>query len=468
MGLASYNVTMLSLLNRINQLSQAQALSLARLSSGSRINKASDDPAGLIALQQLDAERTAVTAAIDNAQRADAMMTVAEGAMGEISDLLLEIESLAVESTSTGGLTQAEIAANQAEIDQAVQSIDHIVRTTSFNGQRLLDGSLSIRTTVSTGSDNVSDVHVHSRPSSQTSSALYVAVTTAAAKAVVEEYATTSAAQATTISITGALGTATIEITAGQNLSAVAAAINVVSSETGVAASATTNNSALHLASLEYGSDAFVIVQNLSGDDTNFADQSQVSGTDAVVTVNGQTATTSGLEVYHSANGLSATFNLTETGNQAGRTAAIDIQGGGATYQLGTDATGRTTIGVDAPLSHLLGSSDLGYLSSLKTGGANSLSTDANAAVAIARQAVGQVATARARIGAFQSYQVDTAVNSLTATSEGLSSARSLIADVDYAAETAALNRHSILLQSALALFGLVNQQASQVLSFLT
>lgn len=474
MGLTAYstgslnlNANTLALLNTINRIRQAQALSLTRLSTGLRINRAADDPAGMIAIQSLDVELTAINAAINNSQRADAMMNVAEGALEEVSNLLLEVQSLAVASSSSGGLSQSEIAANQSQIDQAIESIDRIVRTTSFNGQRLLDGSLSIRTSISSGSDNISDLHVHSRPSSQSNASMSVSVTTAATKSIVEDYATTSASTATTISITGTEGTAAIEIAAGANLSAVAASINAVTAETGVVASTTANNSALHLSSQSHGSDAFVTVQHISGDSTNYADQSQASGTDATVTVNGMSTTSDGLEVYFSANGTSATFNLTETGNEAGKTAVISLSGGGATFHLGTDLNSRTTIGIDASLSHALGSSSLGYLSSLKSGGANSLASNPTSAAAIAREASSQVAMTRGRVGAFQAYQVETSVNMLTTTQEALTSARGQIADIDYAAETAELNRQNILLQASIALLGIMNNQASQVLSLL-
>ncbi|MFQ6048706.1 MAG: flagellin [Phycisphaerae bacterium] len=468
MALTITNTATLTLLNIISRTTEAQSLSLARLASGQRINQASDDPAGLVAMEALSADLTAVEAAIANNQRTDAMLTTADAALSQVSDLLNEIQSLAIASTSSAGLTAAEIAANQAQIDQAIASIDRIVHTTSFNGQRLLDGSLAIRTSVSTGSDNVSDIRVYSRPSGSQTASLNIAVQSAATKAIVANYATTSASQATTISITGSLGTATISISSGQNLSAVAASINTVTAETGVVASTTTANSALHLVSQGYGSDAFVIVQNISGDATNYADQSRTTGTDAVVTVNGQQATADGLEIFYAANGFSAAFDLTETGNQAGNTAVITIDGGGATFQLGTTSTSRATIGIDSLLTSRLGSSSLGYLSSLATGGANDLDTNIANAVAITRQAITQVSAAQARIGGFQTYEVQTMTNTLTGTQEALTSARSLIADVDYATETAQLNRQNVLLQSAIAVLGLANQQGAQILSLLS
>ena len=77
------------------------------------------------------------------------------------------------------------------------------------------------------------------------------------------------------------------------------------------------------------------------------------------------------------------------------------------------------------------------------------------------------MATARSRIGGFQKYQGQTSVNSLSTAKAGLTDAAGLIGDTDYAAETAELNRQTVLLNTSIALLGLVNQRAASVLSLL-
>jgi flagellin len=77
------------------------------------------------------------------------------------------------------------------------------------------------------------------------------------------------------------------------------------------------------------------------------------------------------------------------------------------------------------------------------------------------------VAAAQGRLGGFQKFTVDTTLHSLNATKKSLEEARSSIADVDFAAETANLNRQNVLLQSATQLLGVANQQTSQILSLL-
>ncbi len=466
MGLSINNGQTLHLLNIINNISAKQNSLLGQLTTGKTINKGSDNPAGLIAVSNMNAELTAVDAAISNGQRADAMLSVADGAMAQVGTLLMEIESLAAASTSESGLSAAELAANQAQIDQAINSIDRIVSTTSFNGKKILDGSQAIR---STGVDatKIKDMNVYSRNSRSTSTSLNVSLDTAATKATISGYATTSAASDTKIAITGKLGAATIDIAAGDALSAVAAKIADAAAQTGVTASA--NGANLSLLSSEYGNSNFIVVEHISGDSTNYTDKDKTSGTDAKVTVNGQSASVDGLEVNFNGGGVSLSFTLTEGYNKGTVTGAesFTVTDGGATFQLGTESSTRATLGIAGLSSDRLGNADIGYLSSIRSGGANSLTKDPSKAVSIIKKAVGQVALGQGRIGGFQKFQIQTSVNALQSTKESLASAKSSIEDVDYAQATSELNRQQVLMSAAMGLLGIANSQSQSILSLL-
>ncbi len=464
MGLTVTNTNTISLLNILNRTSQSQSDTLQRLSTGFKVNRGSDDPAGLIAIQSLNAELTGVEAAIANGQRAKSVMNVADGALKEVSSLLTEIQKLAAASTSSGGLSAAEIAANQAQIDNAINSIDRIVRTTTFNGKSLLDGQQAIRATADTP-NKVGDVRVYSRPN--TSSSQSLAINVASAGAVASATLTTvSAASLGTaeFSITGKLGSATIAVGEDDTFTEIRDRIIAAADQTGVSASIV--GSELRLQSREYGSAAFVSASFISGD-TQFSNISHTKGTDASVTVAGQTAFVDGLRVSFNAGGASGEFTLTAAGNVAGSAGNLTIDGGGLTFQLGTESNTQSTVGFSGLLSHNLGSNVVGYLNTLKSGGANALSQNANNAMAIAKSALSQVATQQGRIGGFEKYQVDTAVNSLNATKLSLESARSVIRDVDFATETAELTKQNVLLQSAISLLGVASQQSGQILSLL-
>lgn len=464
MGLTVTNVNTLSLLNILNGTTADQSNSLQRLSTGSRINRGADDPAGLIVVQSLSAELTGTNAALDNNQRAKSLLGTADAALTEVSSLLSTIQSLAAKSSSSGGLTPSEVAANQASIDNAISSIDRIIGTTQFNGKRLLDGSQSIRATASVPA-KVSDVRVYSRPTTTSNQSLAVNVVAAGAVAsgtLVNNPAAVSAAQ---ISVTGSLGTATISIAAGDTLANIASKVVAAANDTGV--SATVNGTTVRIQSRAYGSNAFVSASYISGDADFATGVAYTKGTDAQVTVNGQAAFVDGLRASYNSNGFSGEFTLTAAGNVAGSAGNIDIAGGGATFQLGTTTNTQSTIGINALFSQGLGDSVTGYLSTLKSGGANDLSKNPGQATSIAKSALAQISTLQGRIGGFTQFQVETSINSLTAAKEALTNARSVIRDVDFAAETAELSKQNVLLQSAVSLLGVASQQSAQILSLL-
>ena len=128
----------------INNASLNQALE--RLSSGLRINSGKDDPAGLIASETLRSGIRAIDAAISNANRADAIIAVAEGGLQEVSSLLLQLENLIDQSANEAGLTPQETTANQLQIDAILQSIDRLAEATAFGDKKLLNGSLAFTT----------------------------------------------------------------------------------------------------------------------------------------------------------------------------------------------------------------------------------------------------------------------------------------------------------------------------------
>lgn len=463
MGITVTNVNTLSLLNILNRTAASQSNTLTRLSTGSRINAGKDDPAGLIALRSLETESRAVDAAITNNQRTDALLGVADNAVGQIANLLDEIQSLAQASANEDALSSDELAANQAQIDNAISAIDRIISTTEFNGKKLLDGTQAISVT-GVDATKISDLKVYNRENSSTN--LTVAVTQSASQAQVTLATTSAATSGTSISISGRLGTVVIDVAVGENLSSVEAKVDAAVAQTGV--SAITSGANLRLRSSDYGASAFVRVNVLSGDTTNYSSGSDY-GRDAIVTVNGQTASSDGLKVNYSANGTSLSFNLT-TGYNNGTVSGSEtftVSGGGATFQLGSDASTRQTIGIDGLFTQQLGSANLGYLSSLKGGGANSVTTNPSNAALIAAEASSQIAKVQGRLGGFQKFQVQTALSQQNASKEALTSAIGVIRDVDYASETAELNKQQVLLQSAISLLGVANQQSSQILSLL-
>lgn len=138
-----------------NQLQQA----LTRLSTGLRINVGKDDPAGLIASETLRSDIVSTQRAITNSERANQMIATADSALGQVSSLLNDIRGLVTEAANAGAMSADQIAANQLQIDSSLEAINRIAQTTSFQGKRLLDGSLDFVTTADTVS-SITDLQI--------------------------------------------------------------------------------------------------------------------------------------------------------------------------------------------------------------------------------------------------------------------------------------------------------------------
>lgn len=120
-----------------------------RLSTLLRINRGSDDPAGLIAAGSLRAELTALEAASANATRAVGVAHVADAALSGVGDLIQRARGDVLEAAG-GFLSDDELQAKQIEVDAALEAINRIGQTTSFAGRHLLtDGSSSNQVTLS-------------------------------------------------------------------------------------------------------------------------------------------------------------------------------------------------------------------------------------------------------------------------------------------------------------------------------
>ncbi len=117
-------------------------LRLQRLSTGLRINRGADDPAGLIVSERIRSDLKGVEQGIKNAEKASSMISTTEAALAEVSDMLNSIRALIVESANTGASSPAERAANQLQIDSAIESITRISNTATFGGLKLLNGTL--------------------------------------------------------------------------------------------------------------------------------------------------------------------------------------------------------------------------------------------------------------------------------------------------------------------------------------
>jgi len=127
--------------SRVANKMQSQAME--RLSSGKRINSAKDDAAGLAIATRMDANVRGLNQAVRNANDGISLAQTAEGAMGNISNILVRMRELAVQAaTGTNGTEDKE--AIQVEVDALVAQIGDIATRTTFNGTSLLNGTTDL------------------------------------------------------------------------------------------------------------------------------------------------------------------------------------------------------------------------------------------------------------------------------------------------------------------------------------
>jgi len=459
------NVTSLIAQRVLQRNNNGVNTSLERLSTGLRINKGSDNPAGLIASENLRAEKAGLAQAIDNAQRASNLIGTAEGGLSEVSALLTEVQSLANQAANTGGLSSDEVAANQLQVDSILSTINRIAQSTSFEGKKLLNGNYDYTTDTPT---NAADVRVNAaRIPDGGSVVVGLDVTTSAQTAHVGKVG--AAADNITIEVAGNQGSEQLTFATGTTATQMKAAINAVKTATGVSASLSTAD--LRVDSVAFGLDQFVSVKVISGTwATVGGSGGKDYGRDAIVKVNGATAAVKGLEVSFRNSNLDVEFSLTTVSNVTNGTGTFTITGGGATFALGSKVTetDKAAIGVASVSTSSLGDSTNGYLATLGTGGANSLSsTNLVTSQRIIDKAIKQVANLRGRLGAFQRFTISSTVNSLGVALENASAAESAIRDTDFASETASLTRSQILSQAATTVLAQANATPQNALALL-
>lgn len=143
----------------------ALSKSLERLSSGMRINRAADDAAGLVISEQMRAQIAGLDQAIDNSETAVAFVQTTEGALDEINSLLIKARELALHAGNTGVNDENQLFADQTELDNLIESITRISTNTQFGTKRILDGSLSGASNLSTGIERVRVGNLANNPS---------------------------------------------------------------------------------------------------------------------------------------------------------------------------------------------------------------------------------------------------------------------------------------------------------------
>lgn len=425
--------------------------SLERLSSGYKINKASDDSSGMAISNRMRAQINALDQASRNAEDSQCIIQTAEGALSEIEALIQRMRELSVQAANDVYTIEDRDAA-QKEINNLMNEVDRIASTTEFNGHGLLDGSL---TRVVTYSENgFSSLSV----SDQVKSGVYQVTVNGTATPATDTISYTIPAEGTnTISINGA----DITIEATDNDATVKQKVVDVCDKLGINVADNGGNS-FTLTTDANGESQFIQVQ-----EAGQPPKAIVRGQNADVTAgSGFSAPTC---VYDGNNvtilddsGFKMQFAIEDSApiNTAVNVTVYDT--GSMLAQIG--ANEHQDIAIDFME---VSCRTLKFKESDGTNLLNVCSQEgAGRAISIFDEAIRSVSSARTTLGAYQN-RLDSTMSSLDVTVENLTDAMSRIRDTDMAAEMTDYTQMSVLSQAATSMLAQANNRPQQVMSLL-
>ena len=399
------NVASLNAQRNLGMSANSLTTSMQRLSSGLRVNSAKDDAAGLSIAERMNTQIKGLTVAARNANDGISLAQTAEGALGKVGDMLQRMRELSVQASNATNSTK-DRAALQSEVKQLTDEIDRVAKQTSFNGQKILDGSFA-GALFQVGANSGENITVGALTNSSASGLSNIEYSTGsvtslnASDATVTGFGTKIAAGGLTIQVGSSSAIDLGEIKAAgsgvERLGQVVSAINNKSADTGVTAFLTKKDDGTY--------------------DLEFASSKLTSATPPVpesITFGGTTG-----------------FSVANTGFAAPTLAA---------------ATGTSKKGIDTV----------------------TVATQKDAWVSLKKidSAIDQVNSARADLGALQS-RFENSVGNIDIQAENLSASRGRIVDADFAKETANLSRTQILQQAGTAMVAQANQLPQGVLSLL-
>ena len=474
---------------------------MQRLSTGLRINSAADDAAGLAIGNRMTTDIRGFAAAVKNANDGISLLQTAEGSLASVTDSLQRIRELAVQAASDS-YSASDRSSLNGEASQMVNEIDRVATNSRFNNVSILDGTY-VGKTIQLGAYNSAADQLSVSLGSARSTALGVGTGSSYATSV--QGATIAAGAGTAL----AAGVMTINgFNIGAALSdgvsntgnttsgiAVANAINASSAQTKVSASVgktTVAGAAVTGQAIVIANDDVRIngvnIGGIVAAANAVSRGGQVAGAiNAVTAQTGVTATfstTDGAVTLEAADGRNISISILGKGTQitaadlgiagalgAGTTHSNVVINRSAVKLSSTDGAGIAIGGASAAVTAATGLT-AAYTVATATPGTAVSSLDlssvlgAQNAISTIDQAIGQVNTLRATLGAY-SNRLNSAVSNLQIGGQNLSAARSRVMDTDYAVETTSLARSQIIAQAATAMLAQANQSSQTVLALL-
>jgi len=488
------NTTALNALRNLQSTTNAVATSIERLSSGLRINRAADDPAGLIISENLRAQIDGMNQAVANSQDAMNLIKTAEGALNEINMLLRSIRTLAVHAANTGVNDSGAVRADQSQIDSAIASIDRIATQTQFGTKKLLDGTSGITSSV-IDTKRLAGIYIGGTFDAAQTATSDVTITVSAnytamrARFIGERtFAGVNAVMGTgngTLVINGQ----TVKVDVSDTVQSVINKINALSAVTNVSANWSGSNTSgvVVLTQLKYGGgnsikfseSAGIIAGTQEGVYATSMSGRSAAASVRMMTINPRTREPEVTTVYFTASDLDGadglrlldtdgnSILLTEDGNTSltTPTKVATVTAASLQFQVGGNANQYVAMSLGNVQTNLLGNTVI-QGTTLRTINVTS-GPGATAAIQVAEEAIEQISALRARLGAFQKNTLESTVRYLNIGIENLSSSESQVRDTDVAAEVVAMTKNQILQSAGNKVLAQANMAPQQVLSLL-
>jgi flagellin len=419
-------------LRNMNINSNNASKAMEKLSSGLRINRAGDDAAGLAISEKMRGQINGLNQASTNAQDSISLIQTGEGALNETHSILQRMRTLAVQSANDTNTT-SDRSQIQKEVDQLAQEIGRIGDTTEFNTQKLLDGTFSGTFQIGANQNQNLTLDIGDMRS------FALGITGKAEVTASGTYTPT----ATIVGDTLEAGTySVVTVASGASYSLQDSSGKVVATSTD---------------GLTYKTQA---ADGGAGDDELVFKQKVTSGSVTVA------------EDASGAKSYKGTAQFDNKGLQAGNYTYNDadktlVDNNGTIVAVSSDGIAFKANVNGASATVFTATVKLTDGDAVNVGGINvSDQKSANAAVTTINNALENVSTQRAKLGAYQN-RLEHTINNLGVSSENLTSAESRIRDVDMASEMSEYSKNNILSQAAQAMLAQANQQPQQVLQLL-
>jgi len=461
----------------------AATASIAKLSSGTRVVSARDDASSLTIGSRLRAEVEALKQANVNASQAGSLLQIADGAYSTVSDILVRLKTLAVQSSS-GQLADAERATLDSEFQALISEIDRIASDTEFNGVALIAGSTSVNT-VRNGLTTAGDNKVQTADGFQSiefdTAGAYIFTYDATNDVLTATNVTTGQSEGVSIGATAITGNntqtvnfdnlggtvvlnaafdKTTDITKGNSSASVTGAGGVIDADTLRITAVTGDLSSITTKALTFGGSAAAATLTVGSFVSAAVDLSAGAGTTKSFTL------TSGTNSFSISFTLDAVFTaapggtltLGELGNLAQGISGSSNQSS-FTFKLGTG----TTADVDT-VSFSVNAASVAALG--LTGLSVTTVSNADTASTAISNAINTVNSARAGVGAAQNRLGYAAAN-LATSIENSEAARSELLDLDIAQEITNFTSKQILVQAGVSVLAQANLLPQNLLKLL-